>query len=443
MVIFAEVMNCRVTIPENINCRVQLPPSKSIAVRAMFINALAGNSPSVFEKELAMSSISDIDVMAHALASESDYINVRGAGTAMRFLTAFFAIQEGRTVVLDGDKRMRQRPIGVLVDTLRQMGADINYLDCEGFPPLKITGRKLQGSDLHIDGSVSSQYISALLMIAPVVGGMKLTIDGDIVSRPYIDMTLELMRHYGIEACYNSPSKIEGVRGSMTSHNCDLKITVPESQYFVAPLAIEGDWSAASYWFALKALLPESKIMLSPLNENSLQGDRAITEMMKPLGVNAKFSEDGVVTLTSTWTDEVGLVHTLPRYYERDMSDTPDLVPTLVATLCLLHVPFRLTGLQSLRIKESDRVEALRVELAKFGYLVECDHSTMRYDGNHSTPPPQVLIDPHGDHRIAMALSLAATLHPGITIKDAEVVQKSYPQWWQHLNNTQCSPKIC
>ena len=191
-----------------------------------------------------MSSISDIDVMAHALASESDYINVRGAGTAMRFLTAFFAIQEGRTVVLDGDKRMRQRPIGVLVDTLRQMGADINYLDCEGFPPLKITGRKLQDSDLHIDGSVSSQYISALLMIAPVVGGMKLTIEGDIVSRPYIDMTLGLMQYYGIEA------RLIG-----------NTIEIPESQYFVAPLAIEGDWSAASYWFALKALLPESKIM--------------------------------------------------------------------------------------------------------------------------------------------------------------------------------------
>lgn len=426
MVIFAVVMNCRVTIPENINCRVQLPPSKSIAVRAMFINALAGNSPSVFEKELVMSSISDIEIMANALASGSDHINVGGAGTAMRFLTAFFAIQEGRTVVLDGDKRMRQRPIGVLVDTLRQMGADINYLGCEGFPPLKITGRKLHGGDLHIDGSVSSQFISALLMIAPIVEGMKLTIEGDIVSRPYIDMTLGLMQYYGIEARLSGNT-----------------IEIPESQYFVAPLAIEGDWSAASYWFALKALLPESIIMLLPLSKNSLQGDCAITEMMKPLGVNARFSEDSVVTLTSTWTDEVGLVHTLPRYYERDMSDTPDLVPTLVATLCLLHVPFRLTGLQSLRIKESDRVEALRVELAKLGYLVECDHSTMRYDGNHSTPPPQVLIDPHGDHRIAMALSLAATRHPGITIKDAEVVQKSYPQWWQHLNNAQCSPKIC
>lgn len=432
LVIFAQIMDYRVTLPERVDCHVQLPVSKSIYNRVLIIDALMGCASNV-ERQPKFRQCDDCEVMAQALASNGGCIDVEDAGTAMRFLTAFFACREGRSVVLDGSARMRERPIGVLVDALRQMGACIVYLGEEGFPPLRIEGRRLHGGDLHVDGGVSSQYISALLMIAPVVGGMTLILEGDVVSRPYIDMTLGLMRHFGIEARYNSPSKIEGAGGRMTSHNCDLKITVPEGQYVRAPLEIEGDWSAASYWFAMQALLPESNITLSPLSENSLQGDIAIVELMKPLGVNVDYSDINTVVLSSKSIK-------FPQHYERDMASAPDLVPTLVVTLCLLRVPFSITGLQSLRIKESDRVEALRVELAKLGYIVECDQSSMSYDGNHIKPEDEVVIDPHGDHRIAMAMSLAATRHKGITIKNAEVVQKSYPQWWQHLNKARIAP---
>ena len=410
-------MDYRITLPEKVDCHVQLPVSKSIYNRVLVVDALMGCASNL-EQRPGSQQCDDCEVLEQALKSNGKRIDVGDAGTAMRFLTAFFACQEGRSVVLDGSVRMRERPIGVLVDALRQMGACIDYLGKEGFPPLRIEGRRLHGEELLVDGGVSSQFVSALLMIAPVTGGMTLTLDGDIVSRPYIDMTLGVMRHFGVEGFWQ-----------------DNSIVVPEGEYVSRPLAIEGDWSAASYWFALQALLPMSHIVLETLHENSLQGDCAIVEMMAPLGVKATFNVDWSVELSTADED---LVPAFNRY-ERDMGATPDLVPALVVTLCLLRVPFRLTGLQSLRIKESDRVEALRVELAKLGYMVDCDQSTMSYDGNHTKPDGEVEIDPHGDHRIAMAMSLAATRHKGIIIKEAQVVAKSYPNWWNNImQNAKC-----
>lgn len=408
-------MNCKVKIPNTLDFQVGLPVSKSLVARKLIINALAHDNKKSTTMRIDHDVVfcDDSKVMETALKSKSDYINVGDTGTAMRFLTAFFACCENRTVTLDGSERMRQRPIGLLVDTLRQMGANINYLGNEGFPPLKITGKKLNGGSISIRADVSSQFVSALLMIAPLTGGMTLTLEGEVVSRPYIDMTINLMRLYGIEVH-------ESVKSPTT-------IMVPAGHYAHFPLEIEGDWSAASYWFALKALLPQSHLVLSPLTNNSLQGDRAIVEMMEPLGVRAMFDENGTVALFTNKASDA------PTFYERDMAATPDLVPTLAVTLCLLRIPFILTGVATLHIKESDRVEALRVELAKLGYRVECEQSTMSYDGNHTEPPHDVLIDPHGDHRIAMAMSLAATRHHGITIKDAEVVTKSYPNWWEAL----------
>ena len=401
-------MDFSISISPQVWTHVQLPLSKSITNRVMILEALACGSISFLKKELSSFTISDdIEVMTRALSSKSSLINVEGAGTAMRFLTAFFAVQQGREIVLDGDRRMRQRPLGALVDTLRHMGASIDYQGEEGFPPLHITGRKLHGGTQHIDGGVSSQFISALLMIAPLCGGITLTIDGDIVSRPYIDMTIDLMCHYGVEARWMGNS-----------------IMVPEGKYTHCPIAIEADWSAAAYWLAIQALLPESKITLAGLSRNSSQGDQAITALMEPLGVTVEYLDETVLGYEKKLP---------PKLYERNLADTPDLAPTLATTLCLLRVPFCLTGLQSLRIKESDRIEALRIELAKLGYMVECDHSAMRYNGNHSAVPPQVLIDPHGDHRIAMAMSLAATRHTGITIKDAQVVTKSYPEFFSQI----------
>jgi len=405
-------MDLSVTMPSQVWTHVKLPLSKSITNRVMILEALACGNISTLEKEISSHlTCDDIEVMARALSSNETLINVEGSGTAMRFLTAYFAVQQGYTFVLDGDNRMRQRPLGELVDTLRHMGAHIKYMGREGYPPINITGRKLHGGAQHIDGGVSSQFISALLMIAPLCGGITLTIDGDIVSRPYIDMTIGLMCSYGVKAMW-----------------VDNTITVPEGKYTHRNTTIEADWSAASYWLALKALLPESKITLAGLTSNSWQGDKAITELMEPLGVKADHLDEVVLSYEK---------RLLPMLYERNLAATPDLAPTLAVTLCLLRVPFRLTGLQSLSIKESDRAEALRVELAKLGYIVNCEHSTITYDGNHTPQPHGVLINPHGDHRIAMAMSLAATRHTGITIKDAQVVTKSYPHFFSQITKTE------
>ena len=402
-------MNYSVTSPAKVDCRVQLPPSKSMAIRALLLDALCdGKAEDSLHLAEQPNASGDIEVMARALACTGEQVNVGGAGAAMRFLTAYFATRRGCTVVLDGDERMRQRPIGRLVDALRQMGAELQYLGNEGFPPLRITGHHLTGGTVHIDGSVSSQYISALLMIAPLAGGVTLMLDGNVVSRPYIDMTLAMMRKRGVEAHWH-----EG------------EIVVPSGSYKSLPMSQEGDWSAASYWFAMKALLPDSAIALLGLNRDSIQGDRAIVEMMKPLCVIASWN-DGELSLERTGVE-------LPQLYSRDMSDTPDLVPTLAVTLCLLHVPYELTGVANLAIKESNRLEVLQEQMQLLGYEIENDGATLRYDGNHTAVTGEVTLDSHGDHRMAMALSLASTRHASITIADAQVVAKSYPRWWEHL----------
>ena len=429
----------------NANCanyHTPQSPSLSSALTGTSSQAEEEFSSSILEELGNSPSCDDCDAMARALSSGSGYINVGGAGTAMRFLAAYFAMQEGREVVLDGDERMRQRPIGPLVDALRQMGAKIDYVGDEGFPPLHIVGQRLSGGEISVKGDVSSQYISALLMIAPLAGGMTLHIEREPVSRPYIDMTLGLMRHYGIDARWhslssaltgtssqaeeeqgNSPSKIEGVGESMIKKQI---IVVPEGQYVAAPLTIEGDWSAASYWFALQALLPQSAITLKSLSSNSLQGDSIIVELMKPLGVKAVMAGDEL-RLSASGIPVV-------KKYDCDMKQWPDLVPTMAVTLCLLDVPFTLRGLRTLAIKESNRAAVLCGELAKLGYVLEHDSDSITYSGMHCEPQPHPRIDPHGDHRMAMAMALAATRHPGLVICDAQVVTKSYPQFWQHFN---------
>ncbi len=404
-------MDYRLEIPSVIDRRVELPLSKSIAARALIISALRDEQCKV-ESGGCDGRCDDIDILASCLKHGDGHVDVGAAGTAMRFLTAYFACRPGHTVTLDGSERMRQRPIGVLVDALRQMGASIEYVDREGYPPLKIAGCPLHGGSIVMRGDVSSQYASAVLMVSPLAGGITLTLEGDIVSRPYIDMTLAMMRHHGIEAHFASPTTI----------------VVPAGHYVPAPIIIEGDWSAASYWLALKALLPESRLVLSPLAQDSLQGDRAIVEMMKPLGVECEFAGDASVVLHRASLDSA----LMQGAYERDMAATPDLVPALVVTLCLLRVPFRLAGVATLRLKESDRLEALCVELAKLGYRLEVSDNTLSYDGSHVPVTGEVALCPHDDHRLAMALSLAATRHK-IVVTSAEVVSKSYPQWWQQL----------
>ncbi len=402
-------MNYRIFPPLDLpEATIALPLSKSVSNRALIINAFTPGATPLTE----VAHCSDTQAMTTALASETDDINVGGAGTAMRFLTAYFASQPGRTVTLDGDERMRQRPIAPLVTALRLCGAKIDYMGAEGFPPLRIHGTTLSGGSLNIDASISSQFISALLMAAPLMSdGLHLTLDGDISSAPYIDLTLHLMRMAGVDA--------ERERN---------EITVAHGQYSPASLPAEADWSAASYWYEIEALT-SGFISLRGLDQESRQPDRAVSRIYESLGV-----------VTDTEGEEPGCIDLMasPDLSPRliiDLSDTPDLTQTIAVTCAMAGIPFRLTGLASLKIKETDRLAALQTELLKVGVSVNItgDH-TMEWDGRRLPIASLPEFDTYGDHRMALALAPVAIYIPGIVIRDAEVVGKSYPEYWKHLS---------
>ncbi len=400
-------MNYRIIAPRRIEGEIDLPASKSISNRVLLLNALCATPGRLSN----LAQCDDTDAVLSALAQpDASEVNIGAAGTAMRFLTAYFATREGREVVIDGTERMRQRPIGVLVDALRQLGADIEYVEAEGYPPLKITGTRLHGGALTVSGSVSSQYITAILLIAPVIGGITLTIEGEIMSRPYIDMTLALMARYGVKAEWR-----ENV------------IHVPAGEYTALDFTVEADWSAASYWWAMQAIVPQSRISLKGLEPQSLQGDSRIAELMSQMGVTGNWcgryldlrSNGGVGCCCSTFAD---------------LSGTPDIAQTLVVMLCLMGRPFRITGLRTLRIKETDRLEALRTELRKLGYVVKVegdDAISWHLETTAAEASPHICT--YHDHRMAMAFAPAAIRFPGLIIDDAQVVSKSYPLFWEHL----------
>lgn len=400
-------MNYRIIAPRRIEGEIDLPASKSISNRVLLLNALCATPGRLSN----LAQCDDTDAVLSALAQpDASEVNIGAAGTAMRFLTAYFATREGREVVIDGTERMRQRPIGVLVDALRQLGADIEYVEAEGYPPLKITGTRLHGGALTVSGSVSSQYITAILLIAPVIGGITLTIEGEIMSRPYIDMTLALMARYGVKAEWR-----ENV------------IHVPAGEYTALDFTVEADWSAASYWWAMQAIVPQSRITLKGLEPQSLQGDSRIAELMSQMGVTGNWcgryldlrSNGGMGCCCSTFAD---------------LSGTPDIAQTLVVMLCLMGRPFRITGLRTLRIKETDRLEALRTELRKLGYVVKVegdDAFSWHFETTAAEASPHICT--YHDHRMAMAFAPAAIRFPGLIIDDAQVVSKSYPLFWEHL----------
>ena len=400
-------MNYRIIAPRRIEGEIDLPASKSISNRVLLLNALCATPGRLSN----LAQCDDTDAVLSALAQpDASEVNIGAAGTAMRFLTAYFATREGRKVVIDGTERMRQRPIRVLVDALRQLGADIEYVEAEGYPPLKITGTRLHGGALTVSGSVSSQYITAILMIAPVIGGIALTIEGEVMSRPYIDMTLALMARYGVKAEWR-----------------DNVIHVPAGEYTALDFTVEADWSAASYWWAMQAIVPQSRITLKGLEPQSLQGDSRIAELMSQMGVTGNWcgryldlrSNGGVGCCCSTFAD---------------LSGTPDIAQTLVVMLCLMGRPFRITGLRTLRIKETDRLEALRIELRKLGYVVKVegdDAISWHFETTAAEASPH--ISTYHDHRMAMAFAPAAIRFPGLIIDDAQVVSKSYPLFWEHL----------
>ncbi|MDE6489762.1 MAG: 3-phosphoshikimate 1-carboxyvinyltransferase, partial [Muribaculaceae bacterium] len=387
---------------------VTLPLSKSISNRALIMGAMTtGAAP--------LTRIADCDDTAavkNALADRSaTRIDVGAAGTAMRFLTALSACTPGHTVVIDGSERMRRRPIGALVDALRSLGADISYVGDEGFPPLRITGCELAGGTLSVPASVSSQYISALLMIAPLMrDGLKLTLEGEVTSRPYIDMTLGMMADRGI-----------------TPEISGDTITVPHGSYAATDTPIEADWSAASYWYEIAAI-SSGFIDLKGLDPKSRQGDSRVAELFEVFGLQSQFDGD---TLELLPTPDTGA-----RLFT-DLADVPDLTPALAVTCCLLSIPFNFTGLSTLRIKETDRIAALCDELLKLGYLLHAEGDNgLRWDGVRFPVSDEIpAIATYDDHRMAMAFAPAALFFPGLQINDIEVVSKSYPRFWDDLRS--------
>ena len=414
--------------PQNMRAEVILPASKSISNRALIIHALASGGR-VRKEQLGtvLRNISDCDdtfVMVRALTEMPDTIDIMAAGTAMRFLTAYLSVTPG-THIITGTERMRHRPIGILVDALRQLGAQVEYAGEEGFPPLRITGDRHKGGRLELPGNVSSQYISALLMIGPVMGeGLTLSLTGNVVSRPYIEMTLSIMRDFGAKAEWTS----------------DHELKVMSGGYQTIPYLIENDWSASSYWYQMMALTEDKapSIVLPALFAKSLQGDSAISKIFRPLGIETTFEKDaeGVerVRLSRSGTPCSSM--------DYDFVNQPDLAQTLVVTCAMLGIPFRFTGLQSLKIKETDRIRALRTELRKLGYdIQEQDDSILYWNGERCEAQENPSIDTYEDHRMAMAFAPCAMKLGRLRINNPEVVSKSYPAFWEDLKKV--GFKIC
>lgn len=390
---------------EQIQTEVQLPASKSIANRALVVAALGG-----FEHCLEnLSDCDDTQAVMGALSTQTNTPNIGAAGTAMRFLTAYYAQKEG-VWELSGSERMHQRPIGILVDALRSLGADITYLQKEGYPPLRIVGKTLKGGEIALSGGVSSQYISALLMVAPLMQeGLALRLTDKVVSVPYINMTLSLMRYFGVASTFDG-----------------TVVRVAPQTYKPVPFVVENDWSAASYWYAVAALHGNTSITFPHLYADSWQGDSALVRLFEPLGVETTFTQQGVVLSNKTVQ--------LPACYDCDLESQPDLAQTLVVACLMLDVPFRFSGLGNLKIKETDRIAALIAECAKMGFVLEeVENGVLAWNGQKTSPVQPLVIDTYEDHRMAMAFAPAVVKLGEIKINNPQVVSKSYPQYWKEF----------
>lgn len=392
--------------PQTITGKIELPASKSISNRALIINALNGSNNPI--KNLAH--CDDTDVLLKSLNSKDNHFDIGAAGTAMRFLTAYLANKPGNWHIT-GSERMKQRPIGILVEALKTLGAEITYPEREGFPPLSIKGKAIEGGDLQLDGSVSSQFISALLMIAPTMKkGLNLHLQGKLVSQPYIRMTLEMLRQYGVESVW------EGNNISIAPQTIEPTI-----------YNVESDWSAASYWYAIAALSNNCKIQLPHLYENSLQGDSQLARIYSNLGVKTEFKGGGVILSQSEKNSS---------QFTYNFESEPDIAQTVVVTCCALNKPFRFRGLQTLKIKETNRIEALINECKKIGFLLyEPCEGELAWNGERCPKDSLPEIDTYKDHRMAMAFAPASLVLGPLKIKDAGVVSKSYPLFWEDLKS--------
>ena len=408
-------MQIKIFAPKYVKGKVILPSSKSLSNRVLVINALSGN------KGMFPENVSDCDdtrVMIKWLGGNDETVDVGAAGTAMRFSTALLAVSEGYRVIT-GSERMRQRPIALLVDALRGLGAEIEYVGNEGYPPLRIKGNPtMKGGCVSLSGGVSSQYISALLMIAPMMEeGLTLTLTGDVVSRPYIDMTIGLMRDFGAKVMWMD----------------DNVVRVEPRVYSKRDFFVESDWSACSYWYEMVAL-GDGDVLLPGLFKDSFQGDSRVAELFSMLGVTTEYVDgEGMGACVHIYRtgDVCGRL-------DLDLVEQPDLAQTLVVCCCMMGVPFRFTGLQSLKIKETDRINALRTEMRKLGYVVgEENDSVLYWNGERCEADTEPVIDTYDDHRMAMAFAPCALKLGEIMINDPHVVSKSYPGYWDDLRSVE------
>ena len=385
---------------------IVLPASKSIANRALIIHALSYSSYPIEN----LSDSDDTRVMSQVFNSNSNRFDIGHAGTAMRFLTAFLSQIVGEWTITGSD-RMKQRPIGILVDALTKLGARIEYIENEGFPPLKIYGSHLKGCLLELDGSVSSQYISALLMIAPTLeGGLTLRLKNKIMSRSYIEMTLKLMEQFGVLHVW---------KGN--------EIRIAEQKYKALPFSVEADWSGASYWYEMAVIAENVDIELIGLTTESLQGDAMIALWFEQLGIKTTATEKGS-RLTKTG-------FSLPKSLQLNFIENPDVAQTFAVLCVMKQIPFHFTGLETLKIKETNRIAALQDELAKFGaQITEPAHGELKWDGTFLLEKQSLPeIETYHDHRMAMAFAPACQSFGPVAILDPMVVTKSYPGFWEDL----------
>ena len=407
-------MQYQLTAPKLLDYTVTLPASKSISNRALMIYALSG-------RKVLPTNLSDCDdtrVIVKALRDNPYEIDIMAAGTAMRFMTALLSLSEGEEHVLTGTERMKHRPIAVLVDALRHLGANIEYAGDDGYPPLRIRGRKLEGGLLEVPGNISSQYISALLLIGPMLNdGLTLRLKGDIISRPYIDLTLWTMREFGADAEWSDFETIE----------------VKPQPYRERPYLIENDWSGASYWYEMMALSDneDDEIRLEGLMDGSKQGDSSVRYIFSLLGVKTIFETTAHGVPTTVTLRHSG--RCVPRL-EYDFVNSPDLAQTFIVCCALKNVPFHFRGLSTLKIKETDRIEAMKKEMRKLGYVLrDINQSELVWDGERCEPELEAGIDTYEDHRMALAFAPAALCIEGLRINNPQVVTKSYPKYWEDL----------
>lgn len=394
------------------NVTLQINGSKSISNRLLILDHLFGNL--LIEN---LSDSQDTQILKSALNTDSTVIDIHHAGTAMRFLTAYFAIQDGRTVLLTGSDRMKQRPIKFLVDALRELGADISYTKTEGFPPLKITGKKLQKNSVRVAANISSQFISALMLIGgSLENGLEINLKGEITSRPYLEMTLKILKNTGIGSRW---------RGNRIQIFSDI----PQNKNsLLQKFVVESDWSSASYFYSLAAIGKQS-INLQSFRPHSLQGDSVLKEIY--------WENFGVNTISEHAESRISLLpdhHFIyPEKIILEMNDCPDIAQTVCVTATALKIPFELRGLHTLKIKETDRLQALKDELFKIGCIAEITEDSITSQ-KFFEPNDHIAIATYNDHRMAMSFAPYCLLKP-LIIENEEVVEKSYPRFWEDLKS--------